>query len=330
MNKSSPWIVIARVSLCAALLPVLWVGPVGAQPSDGLAAEPVEDIDALFAQAAEAFKGERYEQALELLVRISASKPDPIILFNIARCHEELAHTDQAIAAFEVALAADLSEAQRQDAQARLERLKAEASRPPEVVPDPVEPGPVPDLVLGVHAGVTAPQPFGDLKSAPTFGIEVGLTAPFDLGSFLRPLQFSFGMSVTNPKAEGVGVSPALGPEGASFEWALEQRMLMLEVSATWRFIPLTEDWSPFAQLGPRLYLMESIMTASSGGGDFGESRETSTAFGFFISGGVDFALGPGSAFGALDLGGSDLDQTITGDLNTGALSARLGYRLHF
>ena len=264
--------------------------------------------------------------------------PEPLIFFNIARCHEELGAKGEAISAFEEALSLGLPEAQRDEAMARLKALRGEgeevAPSTDEVVEVPVE-APErarasPRIVAGLHAGATVPQVFSELTLAATFGLDVGYLPPVDIGPFVRPLQIGLGISFTNPPAEGQSADPDLGDEGRAVVWSLEERMLVLELNAAWRFMPLTERWSAFAQLGPKLYLMESILKASSGGADFGEQRETRTHVGFSVGGGVDLSLGPGSAFAALEIGGSDLDKTITGDANTGAVSLELGYRLHF
>jgi len=85
---------------------------------------------------------------------------------------------------------------------------------------------------------------------------------------------------------------------------------------------------SAYAQIGPRVYLMNAVMTASgNGGADFGENEETNTEVGFVVGGGVEWLLGPGALFGAVKVGFSDLDQRLTGDANTGAAVVDLGYR---
>lgn len=197
-----------------------------------------------------------------------------------------------------------------------------------EVEPATDHPGARNNFVLAPHVGVLVPQLFSELGAWPLFGLEVGYILPFDVGSMRRPLQLSVDALYTQPGADGSGASTSLGEAGGNYQWELVQRTLILEASALWRFIPPGESFSAYGSLGPRLYLMETELQASGNGADFGENRETNTEYGFFVGGGVEFALGPGSLFTALEFGWSDLNQTITGDANTGALALDIGYRL--
>lgn len=186
-------------------------------------------------------------------------------------------------------------------------------------------------IVVGPHIGVTSPQLFSDLGSWPIFGLELGYILPLDVGPFERPIQLSLDTSYTAPGAVGTGENMHLGESGASYDWTLQQRMLVLQPTLLWRFMAPGEFLSAYALLGARAYLMESVLTASGNNGeDFGENRETNREFGFVVGAGADLAVGPGTLFGTLYLSRSGLDQRITGDANTGALALSLGYRLYF
>lgn len=181
------------------------------------------------------------------------------------------------------------------------------------------------------HVGVLVPQLFSDLGSFPVVGLELGYILPFDVGSMLRPLQLNFDTMFTAPTASGSEFAPAFGEDGENFDWQLRERVLIFELSGLWRFLPPGEGFSAYAQAGPRLYLMESVMNATSASGaDLGENRETKTQVGLMIGGGAEYTLGPGAIFGALEFGWSDMKQRITGDSNTGALVVDLGYRFMF
>lgn len=184
-------------------------------------------------------------------------------------------------------------------------------------------------FVVGPQVGVVAPQLFSDLGSWPIFGLEVGYILPFDAGSMRRPLQLSVVGHYTQPGATGSGTEPNLGEEGTSYDWELTERMLQIELAATWRFIAPGEFLSPYATIGPRVYMLESVMTASGNGADFGEHRETKTEYGLIAGGGLDLAVGPGTIFGTLLFSWSDLNKRITGDTSTGAVTLDLGYRLY-
>ena len=186
-------------------------------------------------------------------------------------------------------------------------------------------------VTIAPHIGVLVPQLFSDLGSFPVFGLELGYILPFDAGSMVRPLQLSLDTMFTAPTASGSELAPALGEDGETFDWNLRERFLVFELAALWRFLPPGDGFSAYGTVGPRLYLMESVMRASSASGaELGENRETKTQIGLMVGGGVEFAVGPGAIFGALEFGWSDMKQRITGDSNTGALVLDLGYRFMF
>jgi opacity protein-like surface antigen len=183
---------------------------------------------------------------------------------------------------------------------------------------------------IAPHVGVLVPQLFSDLNSWPIFGLEVGYILPFDVGSMKRPLQLTLDGMYSQPGADGEAFSPRLGEDGQDYSWELTQRMAIVELAALWRFMPPADGFSVYALIGSRMYLLETVMVASSEGVDFGENRETQTHYGMVVGGGVEYPLGPGSMFGGLEFGWSDLNTTITGDSNTGTLVVDLGYRFMF
>jgi len=186
-------------------------------------------------------------------------------------------------------------------------------------------------LTIAPHVGVLVPQLFSELGAWPVFGLELGYILPFDAGSMVRPLEITADVMFTMPSASGTDFSPAFGESGEDYDWELVERTVVVELAVLWRFMPPGQGFSVYGQLGPRLYLTESVMTASSASGaDLGENRETKTEVGFMVGGGAEYAVGPGSIFGALEFGWSDLNKRITGDSNTGALVLDLGYRLMF
>lgn len=189
-------------------------------------------------------------------------------------------------------------------------------------------------IVVAPHAGVTFPQLTSELQTWPIFGLELGYMFDFDVGSMERPLQVGLDVMYTQPSSAGTGDSSNLGGtdgDGADYSYDLTQQMLILELYGLWRFMPAGDTVSAYGLLGPRAYLMRSIMEARGNGGEsFGTNYETKTQIGLVAGGGVDVALGPGTMFAALEFGWSDLKERITGDSNTGALVLDLGYRLYF
>jgi hypothetical protein len=120
-----------------------------------------------------------------------------------------------------------------------------------------------------------------------------------------------------------------LGEDGATYDWELSVAMVILELTVSWRFA-LTDDFGAYFQAGPRIYFVEATMDASAGGAEFGRQTQGSHAFGAVGAFGGDFLVGPGSAYLALEYGGSDLNTRLTGDSNSRALAVDGGYRLTF
>lgn len=188
-----------------------------------------------------------------------------------------------------------------------------------------------PTFAVSPQIGATAPQLFGELNSWPVFGADVGVILPFDVAGFERPLQVGFDAAFTAPGAEGEGTHPMLGDDGADYAWELQQRMLTVQFTTMWRFMPPGQGFSAHLLAGPRIYMMESVLEANGNDGqDFGEHRETNTEYGFAVGAGAEYMLGPGAAVGTVLFARSPLDQRITGDANTGAFNLNVGYRLFF
>ena len=185
-------------------------------------------------------------------------------------------------------------------------------------------------FTIAPHIGALVPQAFNELGSWPVFGLEFGYIAPFDVGNMHNPLQVTMDIMFTQPGASGTEESAVLGEMGATFDWELTQRMLVLDVTGLWRFLDPADGIGAYAEFGPRFYFMDSIMKAEGNGDDFGENSETKTEYGLMVAGGVEYMLGPGALYGALEFGWSDLNTRITGDANTGAFLVDMGYRVMF
>jgi hypothetical protein len=190
-------------------------------------------------------------------------------------------------------------------------------------------------FVVAPHVGALFPQLTSDLNTWPIFGLSAGYILPADIAGFERPLELGLDLMYSQPGADGSGTDPNLGAADADqpgdYDWELTQRMLIVELYALWRFMPPGEFISAYATVGPRAYFMESEMVATGNGGqDMGTNTQTNDEYGVVVGGGADFAVGPGTIYGTLEFGWSDLNQQITGDSNTGALTVDAGYRLYF
>jgi tetratricopeptide (TPR) repeat protein len=133
----------------------------------------------LFKRAVEAYKKGDFQTTVDLLNQANALDPQPVLVYNLARAHEGLGNTDQAIEAYEKFLAQDPKASDRGAIEQRLttlrrqrdERIAAQKARdaeqnktnnpppknpPPheEPRPEPAEPNIYPFVVGGV--GVVA------------------------------------------------------------------------------------------------------------------------------------------------------------------------------
>src|SRR4051812_15084842 len=114
-----------------------------------------KNVDAREMQAREAFGAARYQDALDLYVKLNAEKPHPNYLRNIGRCYQNLGDPDKAIGSFREYLrkAKSLNADERAEIETyihEMEELKRQKSLPPPPPPEPVH---------VVPAVVTPPPP---------------------------------------------------------------------------------------------------------------------------------------------------------------------------
>ncbi len=210
-------------------------------------------------------------------------------------------------------------------------------------------------LTWGVHARAQAagdePAETGskggqDNSSSFLATAKVGGIVPFSgLGPFVSgalELGWVFGktqqrvgalldVSYTVPRADGEQTEAYEGfdvdriPDG-KYSWELRQKLLTLQPTFLYRLTGLGR-LVPFAGVGPRVYLLESVVEGESGGEAFAVSTEQSTKVGFGVPLGTEFQLGPGGLLAELLLQWGPLTHEITGDSNLGSVTLFLGYR---
>lgn len=184
-------------------------------------------------------------------------------------------------------------------------------------------------LVAAPHIGVAVPSLFNDLGTWPIFSAELGVMPPME--EMNNPLEIAVYAHYTQPGSSGQGTDANLGAggAGADYSWELTQRTLTLDLVGIWRFRNLADKLDPYGLIGPRLSLMETTMTAEGNAAQFGEVRETNTEVGLVLGGGVDYQLGPGTLFGELKFGWTNMDQALTGNTNAGQFTFDVGYRFY-
>jgi tetratricopeptide (TPR) repeat protein len=109
---------------CVAVL--LAVGLLGASaPALQAQESPQESPVQLFEEGMRRFGAKDYKSAVEVFRRVFQLDPNPFVLYNIARCYEELGDPDSAVRYYQRALALDgLPKEVRKETVARLERLE--------------------------------------------------------------------------------------------------------------------------------------------------------------------------------------------------------------
>lgn len=180
-------------------------------------------------------------------------------------------------------------------------------------------------VVVGARVGAIAPQPFSELGSFVIGGVEAGYVIP----ALDRRLQVAAALVYSRPPASGGGDDSRLS--GGNYAWALDQQMLIAELSGVFRVLPPGSGVVPFVRGGGRVYMLDTRLDGDANmTAAFGEHQEGFTEVGLVLGGGVDVVLGPGSLVGELDLGFSDMNKNLTGDANTGAFELTAGYRMYF
>ena len=129
----------ASLTLLGASAPAL-----AAEPRPASAASP--SLEQLNEQGADLYAARDYRRAIEKFIQAYAIEPDPNLLFNIARCYEELGEADAAIEKYETFLKTPGADTRGQKrARESLAALRAGAAAPlAEDRPSrpPVEPAP--------------------------------------------------------------------------------------------------------------------------------------------------------------------------------------------
>lgn len=180
------------------------------------------------------------------------------------------------------------------------------------------------DFTVAVKVGALFPQAFSKLETSYLVDLEIGWALPV----LKHRLAITVDGAFTDPQANGSTSDPRLDASGGTYSWHLEQRELMFGLTLWYRH-PIGR-WIPYIGVGPRLFLLESLVNGKAGSAGIVTSSEDSTKVGAGIPIGVGFTLGPGHLFAELALNIAPIDHRTTGDDNTGSLSLSLGYRVVF
>jgi len=151
-------------------------------------------------------------------------------------------------------------------------------------------------------------------------GLELGYVFPW----LNRGLGLYVDAGYTVPRASGTANDPRVG---GAYSWSLTQKQLTVTPMIVYRMTQLGR-FVPYAGVGPRIYMMESVTKGSAGNAVILETKERSTKVGVGVPLGVDILVGPGAVLAEFLFEIGPLDHTLTGNTHTGAASLSLGYRL--
>ncbi|MFT5432232.1 MAG: hypothetical protein ACI9OJ_002931 [Myxococcota bacterium] len=184
-------------------------------------------------------------------------------------------------------------------------------------------------LGAGISLGVKVGAGFGQLSS--DFGSTVA--TEFELGYHLpvlsRRISIVTSVGYAGPTIAGSGDADARLPSGAAMEYEIVQHQLIWTVGLTYRIPTPVPMLRPYLGIAWRGYFMESVITASADGQDFGENTETSNSWGGVVAtGGLELHFGVAGAI-ALELqyGWAAVDSRVLRNTNVGSFNILVAYR---
>jgi hypothetical protein len=183
-------------------------------------------------------------------------------------------------------------------------------------------------IVLGAKLGGGIGAGFNEFGGSLGAEVELGyrLPLPQPIGrSFELFSSFAYGA----PRTSGsVGQRDPRLPGNGRLAYSLEQQIAAPTFGVLYRLELPAHVFSPYAAAGARFNMMRTKVQGDVASRAFGQNQETSSAWGPYFAGGIDFYLGPGAALVELQLGYASVDNYVLRDTNVGVLNLMIGYRL--
>jgi hypothetical protein len=151
--------------------------------------------------------------------------------------------------------------------------------------------------------------------------IEVG----YVFGGTKRRIGALLDVAYTAPLAEGDAKDARLTT--GEYHWELRQKMLTLQPTFLYRLTRMVEPIVPYAGIGPRIFLLQSVTRGKSGDATFPDTKEQSTKFGLGIPLGAEYRLGPGGVLLEVAFQWAPITHETTGEASLAGFHLWLGYR---
>ncbi|MDH5672610.1 MAG: hypothetical protein OEZ06_10705 [Myxococcales bacterium] len=191
-------------------------------------------------------------------------------------------------------------------------------------------------LLAGKVGGIAS---FNGLDPFVHGGIELGWVFGGTGRSMAALLQVEYAVppaagSVTEEGLGGdadAGLPPRVPDE--TYKWKIVQKELVFQPTFMYRLTGISGSITPYAGIGPRIYLLESVVWGTAGDKDgsgtqpIGDTYERSTKWGLGVPLGAELALGPGGLFAELLFQWGPFEHETTGKTHLGGGSLFLGYR---
>ena len=179
----------------------------------------------------------------------------------------------------------------------------------------------LPHHALGLQVGVLLPQ------LANTLDTSFGIKADYGYRVWDR-LSLVAGVLYTQPESHVKQTDPRL--TAGAYRTDAVQRQFIFTLGPLWRFLARSKGLNGYVLAGLQMYVLQTVITGSSGGQAFGTNREVSVQAGGVLEVAGEYGIGPGAVTLSLDFAGARLPHVITGKVADLTILIAAGYRFFF
>jgi len=180
------------------------------------------------------------------------------------------------------------------------------------------------EVLVAARAGALLPQPFSSLSASYLVGLEAGWVAPV----WKKRLAVSVDIGFGAPEAEGRILS---GSTVAPVDWRAQVREVTIGISLALR--QAIGRFMPYLAVGPRLLVVDALVSGHAGDTRLPTNRESSVALGLSLVPGLGLSLPPGQLFLEVPLSfvwRVGTAPVLTGDFDPSTIAVAAGYRVFF